>query len=285
MTESEERKNRRTGMLVSVALHAGIIIMFFFILAWKEPYPPAPEYGIELNFGLDVTGSGVVQPETTREEAASTSAEESGVTEDGTPEQEQEQDNSAEDQTKSEISPDTESPDQVEIKSGDVSEETKPVIPEPQKEESEKKETTETGKTGDPNQGATSSQPVNSSHGDNAKSTGDKGDPQGTIDARALYGTPGGGDGGPVLDMAGWEWDSEPKPDDTSNENGRIVFEIKIDDQGEILSVKTLERTVSPAVEKIYRQSLENLTFSQLSTNSRPAPVSTGKVTFIIRSR
>ena len=87
------------------------------------------------------------------------------------------------------------------------------------------------------------------------------------------------------MDMSGWMWDFEPKPDDTSSETGRIVFEIKVDDQGEILSVRRLESTVSPTVEKIYRQEVEKLTFSKTSSNAIVAPISTGKITFVIKSK
>jgi hypothetical protein len=65
--------------------------------------------------------------------------------------------------------------------------------------------------------------------------------------------------------LSGWRWDFEPNPPDTSNENGKIVFEIKIDDRGEIISVRTLEKTVSPEVERIYRQEVESLTFSPIA--------------------
>ena len=114
---------------------------------------------------------------------------------------------------------------------------------------------------------------------------GDEGDPQGTLDSRALYDGTYGGGGGPTLDLTGWIWDFEPNPKDTSNENGRIVFEIKIDDMGEIISVRTLEKTVSPSVERIYKNEVESLTFSPISSNTTPAAVSTGKITFIIRSK
>ena len=120
------------------------------------------------------------------------------------------------------------------------------------------------------------------SHGDDSDQTGDKGDETGEIDARALYGTPGGG-GGASLDLAGWIWDYVPQPEDTSNEFGRIVFEIKVDDHGEVIGVRTLEKTVSPRVEQIYREEVESLTFSPTSLNTVPAPVSTGKITFIIK--
>jgi hypothetical protein len=85
--------------------------------------------------------------------------------------------------------------------------------------------------------------------------------------------------------MTGWVWDFPPKPDDTSSENGKIVFEIVVDDMGDLISVRTIEKTVSPEVERIYRMEVEKLTFSATSDNSIPAPVSKGKITFLIRSR
>ena len=126
--------------------------------------------------------------------------------------------------------------------------------------------------------------PGSSSQGSKENEAGDAGDPEGTVDSRALYGKSGGGGGGPSLDLAGWRWDYEPKPNDNSNENGRIIFEIKVDDNGEVIGVRTLETTVSPRVVQLYRQEVEKLTFSPLS-NAIPAPISTGKITFLIRSK
>ncbi len=65
MTDQEEKKNKRTGLIVSAGIHLALFVLFFFILAWKEPNPPLPEYGIELNFGLDNAGTGSVQPRST----------------------------------------------------------------------------------------------------------------------------------------------------------------------------------------------------------------------------
>ena len=61
--------------------------------------------------------------------------------------------------------------------------------------------------------------------------------------------------------MSGWNWDYLPKPAVTSKESGRVVFEIKIDENGEIISVRTVEKTVSDALEKIYRAEVVKLTF------------------------
>lgn len=295
MEGKEEKRNRRKAALGSILVHGTLLLAFLFILAWKEPDPPLPEYGIELNFGLDNVGSGEIQPETdpadsdSEEEASpEQSPEEVTETVEETPVEEVTE--AVEDVVEETTTNTQESPDVVEQKVEENVEEPKPIVEEkpieqekkPQveevREEPVKPEDGAEGKTGE------SSSQQEANHGDNENQLGDKGDEQGTLDSRALYGQSGGG-GGSALEMTGWIWDFKPKPNDTSVENGRIVFEIKIDDQGEILSVRTVERSVSPAVEKIYRAEVEKLTFSKTSDNSIVAPISTGKITFVIKSK
>lgn len=295
--EQADKKNKRKAAIISILVHGTLLLAFLFILAWKEPDPPLPEYGVELNFGLDNVGSGQVQPETP--------ANESESLEEAAPEELLEQEDQLEDsqETVEEVVAEAEpvveestdgvqdSPDviQKEVQEEPKEEPIKEPTPDPKKEErevqeqKEVKEVVTTDNGADGKDGESNSQQA-SNHGDDKNEVGDKGDAQGTLDARALYGK-GGGGGGSALDMSGWVWDFRPKPNDTSSENGRIVFEIKIDDQGEILSVRTIERSVSPVVEKIYRSEVEKLTFSKTSDNSTAAPISTGRITFVIKSQ
>ena len=53
----KEKKNKRIALFTSLGIHAAILLLFFFLVAWRAPNPPLPEYGIELNFGLDDQGS------------------------------------------------------------------------------------------------------------------------------------------------------------------------------------------------------------------------------------
>jgi len=284
MSEQEERKNRRVGMIVSLTVHTLVLLLFAFLMAWREPNPPLPEYGIELNFGIDDAGTGEVQPQTpvTPSEKVEESKPEElqeEVVENSSPAEDSEAE-------ESEVFDDPESQD---------------IIDEGEKVEEKPVEENEIKITEEPNESPETNQPVEekeenggqgeveesdeasvANQGDKTDETGDQGMEDGDIDERALYGKPGGG-GGTSLELTGWKWDFSPKPKDTSDEEGRIVFEIKIDDQGEIISIKTLEKTVSPTVEKIYKTEVEKLTFSK-TDNLPPAPVSTGKITFIIRS-
>jgi hypothetical protein len=115
--------------------------------------------------------------------------------------------------------------------------------------------------------------------------SGDADNLEGNVDSRSLYGKQSGSGGGPSLDLADWRWDYVPNPNDNTKENGRIVFEIRVDDNGEVIGVRTLESKVSPDLEQLYRREVEKLTFSPTSDNTIPAPISTGKITFIIQSK
>ena len=289
MATSEEKKNRTIALAVATGFQVLLLILFFFLVAWRRPDPPLPEYGIELDFGLDNSGSGQpVEPEPAPvveevvEEQAEAEVEEITEVEVEVPEPEVEEIVEAEiaepppEEPVEAVVTETqveESPAVIE----EVEEEVKEVIAEPEPEPAPKPkpkaESLYPGKT----KKATN-------QGDDADEVGDKGKEDGKIDERALYGARGSADGA-SLQMAGWNWDNIPRPNDSSNENGRVVFEITIDDQGEIIGVKTIEKTVSPTVEREYRRAVEQLTFSTTSDNVRPAPTSTGRITFIIRAK
>ena len=64
MTEAQEKKSRRIALISSIGVHVVILLLLLFVVAWRAPNPPLPEYGIELNFGTVSQGSGAVQPRT-----------------------------------------------------------------------------------------------------------------------------------------------------------------------------------------------------------------------------
>ena len=106
------------------------------------------------------------------------------------------------------------------------------------------------------------------------------------IDERAIFKNKSpseSGSEGSSLEMQGWIWDFEPNPIDNSRESGKIVFEIQVDYYGEIIGLRILETTLSPAVEKIYQEEIYKLTFSP-TNNDNPAEISKGKITFIIKN-
>ncbi|MGI2257357.1 hypothetical protein ACRRVD_02210 [Candidatus Cardinium hertigii] len=100
------------------------------------------------------------------------------------------------------------------------------------------------------------------------------------IDTRGLYHAGNHIQTGAILELKGWEWDIVPNPRDRTEECGKIVFEIKVDQNGEIISIQTIEKTVTPIVEKIYADALLGLTFKK--TAETASAISTGKVTFVL---
>ena len=104
-----------------------------------------------------------------------------------------------------------------------------------------------------------------------------------TNDQRSLYKVRQNSQAGTWLELPGWVWDTVPEPKDNSDESGKIVFQITIDEFGEVITVKTLEKTISPLVEVIYKEALTKLTFSKTDDTLTYASTSTGKVTFILQ--
>lgn len=102
------------------------------------------------------------------------------------------------------------------------------------------------------------------------------------MDADAMMGPQGGGSGS-KLDLSGWKWDSPPKPNDPTQQSGKIVFEIRVDNNGEVIAVRLTESTVSAEVVKIYQDEVAKLSFSRTS-GGKTAPQSKGTITFIITS-
>ncbi len=299
----KEKKNKQVGAAISVGAHIAVFLLFLFMVAWRAPDPPLPEIGIELNFGLDDAGTGDEQPEPFTTPAESDSEEDAApdgmeevpeeVVEDQTPMEEAsepvtdpvESTEQPTDEVVEQVKNTHESPDVVE--KTPVTEVKKEEVKEPE----EKKEETPklppvlypNNKTGAGGKDGKSNEAQNANQGDKNNAIGDQGDKDGTVDSRALYGNSGGG-GGSTLQMSGWMWDAKPQPKDTSSESGKLVFQVVIDDKGNIVRVKTVESGVSPTVEKIYKDEVMKLTFSKTS-GTAVASTSTGTITFIIKAK
>lgn len=278
-----EKRNRRIGLLTSLGVHAALLLLFLFAMAWRAPDPPLPEFGIVLNVGFDDQGSGDVQ---TDEPATEPVTEDEPVDEPVETQQEPEpvvEDKPVADvEQKEVVTSKVESPVTVKKEEEKVKEKPK----EEPKKEPEKLKTeykpSEQAKQND-NKGQKTE-----SEGDDVNKTGNKGEPDGTLDPNGQYtGKPGGGGGGTGtgLSMSGWKWTEEPSTAAISNnESGRIVFEIECDDNGDIIGLKTLERGVSAATEQILRREIMGTSLTHIGSGVVPAR-SKGIMTFVIKSR
>lgn len=269
MIDQEEKKRQRKAWLTSVSIQVVLLLLFYFLIAWKEPFPPNPEFGIELNFGQVNTGSGttpVQSPDVSEvdevEQTASQADEQSPIEADDA--------NEPVDPVET-----VDNPDPIVSQKETTSSSQKPTESDKETDDLDEQTTNPASTYQNPD--------TNASQGDNGD-TGDQGNPEGDINKEALYGEPGGGENGSSLQMSGWEWDSPPEPNDTSQESGKIVFRIRVDQDGYLEGIEVEKSTVSLQVLNEYKRAVELLTFSKTSSY-QSAPYSTGKITFIIRSR
>ncbi len=240
---------KRKAFWLTVTSNILFFLLLMIVVAWKETYPPPEEYGIELGFEtseLSESTEMLNESEEDFEDIIETSDEniiEEAVTTD-------ESDKILENET---------------IKS-DVENESDPALVN-ENENILEEETSENSES--------------DSNKDKTATSKDK-----IIDERALFNkkpNSSSGSKGSSLEMQGWVWDIEPNPLDNSRESGKIVFEIIVDYYGEIVGLKTLETTLSPNVENIYREEILKLTFSP-TNNNNPAELSKGKITFLIKN-
>ncbi len=295
MTETQEKKNRQIAMVSSLGFHGLVVLLLLFMVAWRAPNPPLAEFGIELNFGMDQQGSGAIQPETPVGSEESEAEEEESMPEQlPLPEQEEvTQEEIVEEPTPTEtksVQPDV----TTEAESPVVVEEKKEVKPveKPREKPVEKKpetkpEVKEAPKavykpnTTTSDRTATEKAGTPGSQGDDVNKSGDKGDPAGTLDAKALYGKQGGGGGG--VSMTGFGSFGYPDiatPQLPHESNGIYEFKVTVDAEGYVTRVETVQRGLSIEAERRLKATIQNLEFIPKG-NPQSAE---GKITFKVVS-
>jgi|GEM_PF-1332448 protein TonB len=274
MTRQEGRKLERNGLLISTVVH-GVLFLIVFLIVWKQPVAPLEGgmSGVDLNFGYDDQGSGTnnsmdpVSADVSKEQTTDHQTEEASVPE-SAPTATEDVINASSNESATQVANISQtketSPTQVK----------KTITTTTQAQVVSSQNTYKGGNTGD---------------GDGT-AKGNQGSQQGTLDGRNYYGQPGNGTGGPggngngtSLEMNGWHWLKEPKINDASDEAGKIVFRIKVDDEGNLISVTPIEKQVSAAVVKKYEEAIWKIEFEKNRNNSNVESFSTGIITFIIR--
>ncbi len=307
----EEEDNRKYGLLVTLLFHAGLLALFFFIIL-RQPNPPlSGGDGIVLNYGTDAEGFGDVQTTAPANESKNTQDSRPAPARPvatAQPEVKPEPARPTPVEEEKLLTTDEESPVNVKVvetppkvlkplkEEVKVVEKTQPKAVDPPKEEVkvvEKPKALYPGKANTDNgsgngTAGTSNNATGNNNGDRPGKVGDQGDPNGSLNAKALYGKPGTGSGGSgdgSLNMPGWGYDRKPRPNDTSSETGELVFRIKINGDGEVESVVKVSGNVSPALEKLYRDEVYRSTFTRTTSSAAANVGATGTIRFIIRSK
>jgi hypothetical protein len=251
----DNKKNEIKSFVITVVIHALLFLLIWFYKVWTQPDPPTPGMpGIEINFGFTDAGSG---DNNTTEQVSEASAQAASQ------------------------------PIQTQVETSELPNEHVVENAKPNTQVVQQNQTTNTTNSQTNNTQNTMQTKPNTGDGTTNK-TGNQGSQTGNIDSRNYFGNGGKGNGGEGqggvgLDMNGWRWLSPPKPQDNSNETGKIVFQIKVNEDGEIIDVVKIESSVSDAVVKKYKEAVERLEFEKTKDNNSVATTSKGTITFIIK--
>ena len=286
--------HRREALIGTLLVH-GLLLLLFMFMVFKGPNPPLAALGggdgVELNYGLDEAGSGNIQsmapanksqnradsrppiaspdpqprPAVTAQADPMPPAQEKIITSD------------AEESPVSEAVVETPAPPKEEVK----------VAPRPKRQVAVTFSPKGSATGGGNGVNGTSNAPTGNSNGDHPGTVGDQGDPNGSLDAKALYGAPGHGGTGSSpgsggLEMSGWRFGSTPVVEAVDDNSGTVRFKIKISADGEVEAVTKVSGNVSAAQEKLCRDKLLDANF--IKTNGA-AGGATGFYTFKITVR
>lgn len=307
-----ENESKRKSWIITIIFNVLLLIAIYFIVVWRQPVPPLPTFGLELNLGFTPTGSGETNsPNAPSEiptpvvEAAAPGELAPEVTKPATPPP------SPKTETAKPIAQPKPSVNKaVTAKPSPIKGEEKATEqikkPEPVKKEIAKpvetpakaveKETVQKA----PEKPKIEQRAIMGAGGTSGKGTtaasggaqgtsnekGDEGNPKGTVDGRAIMGV-GSGKGtnsgdGYSLDLAGWDFAQRPNINDrVSTRNGKIVFKITIDDLGRVVQAVPLEYNVSNEVLAYYRQVVNQISFKK--QGGAAAEFSSGKITFVVK--
>ncbi len=317
----QEKKDKRFSMIISGIIHASLIALFFLLVAWREPDPPIPEYGIELNFGLQEEGGGDTEREadaqiedTENEEAPDAEEEvepveeevieevepepvEEPVEEVVEPEPEpvkveevtEEVVEAVEDPVTAEESEVAVEEKKVEVETEEKKEEVTPPVEEKKEEvmpkEKPKPVINNKALMGGKKTDSDKTDPSSNNQGDSRALMGNQGDPEGKKNTDGK--SPGGADiGGVSYSLDGWKWQRPPAEKDDSQIDGVIKFSIDVDDRGDVLRVSVIPGTTisDNTIVEFYKKQVQKLRFVQLDPSKAPAAISKGEVTFVIKT-
>ena len=268
--------HRREALIGTLVVH-GLLLLLFLFTHFHGPNPPLAALGgdgVELNYGLDEAGSGNVQSrapannspnrEDSRPPKASPDPQPRPVataTPDPTPPaQEKIITSEAEESPVSETPVETPAPPKEEVKAA-------PRVPRKVAVTFAPKGSATGGGNG---VNGTNNAPTGNNNGDRPGTTGDQGDPNGSLDAKALYGAGGRGGTGSSpgsggLEMAGWAITNVPDIAKIDDSPGIARFKIVIDANGEVVNVTKVSGSISPEQSKAVRDALMNASFRNVN--------------------
>lgn len=271
-----EKKDKWKALAGTLFFHA-VILLIFVLMVFTNPDPPmfSDNAGVEVNFGYMEDGMGEVQPEPDKDLMTTT------------PQKEKQEEVKQEE--KELITQDVEEAPEImkkEVPKKEVKKNT--VIVEKPKKEQPKQPVVdqsalykpkkkggegETGKPGD--QGIEEGSLLSKTHGNNM-GTGDHGDGTGKD------GNGGNGDGtGVSFTLADRSMRLAPRLTDQSQEQGKVVIDITVDKQGNVVTASGPGRGSTTSSANLVRKAKEAAMKSKFSPSPQGVEEQRGTITFV----
>jgi periplasmic protein TonB len=302
----DNKEHRKKALLISAAFYAVILTAMFFFKIMYEPTEEPIAMGVDLNYGLDLTGYGDIQTLNKANDSkndydvapadAATETKAASKPQPSTPTP-----------SPKTPSPKTKSQSAPPVITSDA--EKSPVVMKKTATQSSSQPKSSTGPTSPPapttptrsvDNGSVMKKSGSSSNSNGTVGTrdgiggnnngdgkpgdvGDQGDPRGTPDGKSLYGNPGsGGAGSSISGLSGWNKKALNPPKDSSAETGRIIFSVTVDDRGDVIAIQMKSSTVSPSVTNYYKSYIQRSLSRSLTPQGTPPSRSTGTITINI---
>ena len=308
--KKESNRIEKKSILITVVIQSVLIFGLFFAIAWKEPNPPIPQYGLELDFELfndteKVSTNQRSESPTENDQIFQENLDDNEIGGDKSIESKEISESSEEFQndilnakeTDQIISP-SETMVQSEVETAAIPDRLAQVAEDAETmpgadEEVESKDSAPKNMINKANVISQNSPLTDSlselkdklNRADLEKGTSSQND---KIDDRALYktnsGSKRGTNEGPELQISGWTWGTQkPRPMDTSDEIvGKVICNIRVDSDGYI-SAQLDSYTTPSSVAIAYKNSLDGL---QLEVKDEGVTLgSMGKVIFILKPK
>jgi protein TonB len=309
-SQLDDKDFKGQALGISAVIYVIFLALLFFFKIMYEPIAEPLAMGVDLNYGVDLVGSGDIQTlnkanasknnydvkpaekEEEKKEApkpqpvknVTPPAPEKKVT----PTKQPPVISSETDESKVTVKKTTDAPvkNTAPVSNPTTTTTTKPTPPQPQRTVDQGSLFKKGGSNSSASNGTVGTRDGigGNNNGDGKKGeVGDKGDPRGTLDGKSLYGTPGkGGTGGASVSISGWNKKSFSLPKDKSDETGRIVFKVTVDDTGDVVSIIVMETGLSPSVTNFYKNYISQKLSSYLVPEGTPPPRASGTITINI---
>lgn len=272
--QKEDKKSKGAGLTGTIFVH-GILLLILIWIKLTAPVPPPEQEGIMISFGNSDQGTGDVQPTdpTASNTPQESNAEQLVEPEVSAPEPSKPQPNLTQDvEDAPKIVKDNPKPKPAETPKPNPKPVEQPKEPEKPKPDPR---AMYPGKKNNPGQGSPGSEGVTGK-------PGDQGSPDGSLDSKSHTGT-GKGDSGFSFDLAGRSILRKPTIDDKSQEFGKVIIEVIVDKDGNVVNVNGPARGSTTSAPILVNKAKQAAREAKFSKSPSGVEEQRGTITFVFR--